>query len=186
MSLSDILTAHADVFRQKTGANSKLSITDMTSLTNSLSWSQPNLLKGTSDQYRDINVSGWGWVSTSTDSLDFGAAAYHGGKVLTYSATITNKTNESFNLEVMPQDINGYNQTWLCQKSQICESGDVDKEMTASIKVNKSTSKIRFSIVKTNLDPSTQTIQVKDERLFIGVAPGFWTPNPTDKVGGGN
>ena len=51
MILNDILTAHADAFRQKTGVSSKLTIADMTRMLDDLSWSKTNLLKGTKREY---------------------------------------------------------------------------------------------------------------------------------------
>ena len=38
MSISDVLTKHADTFRQKTGVTNKLSISEMTNLMDSLKW----------------------------------------------------------------------------------------------------------------------------------------------------
>ena len=58
MSISDVLTKHADTFRQKTGVINNLSIPEITDLMASLKWGQSNLLKGTSDQYKEAKVGG--------------------------------------------------------------------------------------------------------------------------------
>lgn len=94
MSVSDVLTKHADAFRQKTGVTSKLSIPEMTNLMASLKWGQSNMLKGTSDQYREVNTSTTdqdAWVqltmSNGNSNHHFSQDIMDNAKYFTYSGT---------------------------------------------------------------------------------------------------
>ena len=191
MSLSDILTAHADAFRQKTGVSNKLSITDMTRLLDDLSWSKTNLLKGTSDQWKKLTVSGWMTVTTSSDRY-FKFEGTPVGTVFTYSVTVNNTVNQPVEL-----------QAWLCneQKNRLgyIRSDNFGFAMSEYLEVGQTKD---ISISFPQLDgavyvdlsvcshdgtvPQGSSIQLKDERLYMGTEPGIWTPNPADKVGGNN
>lgn len=63
MSINNLLTKHADALRAKTGVTDKLSISEK--------WGQFNLLEGTSNQYRNVNIdtpSGEYWHTMTTAS----------------------------------------------------------------------------------------------------------------------
>lgn len=185
MSLSDILTAHADAFRQKTGVSNKLSITDMTRLLDDLSWSKTNLLKGTSDRWEKLTVSDWMTVTTSSDRY-FKFEGTPVGTVFTYSVTVNNTVNQPVEL-----------QAWLCNEQKV-RLGNIRRNnfgytMSEYLEVGQTKD---LSIVFPQLDgavyvdlsvcsqngtvPQGSSIQLKDERLYMGTEPGIWTPNPAD------
>lgn len=71
MSINNLLTKHADALRAKIGVTDKLSIPEMTEMIASLKWGQFNLLEGTSNQYRNVNIdtpSGEYWHTMTTAS----------------------------------------------------------------------------------------------------------------------
>lgn len=189
MSLSDILTAHADAFRQKTGVISKLSLTDMTRLLDDLSWNKTNLLKGTSDQWKTCTVSGWMTVTTSPDHY-FKFEGTSVGALFTYSVTINNTVNQPVEL-----------QAWLCDEQKrrlgdirgdnfgfvMSEYLDVGQTKDISVTFPQLDGATYVDLTVCSHDgtvPQGSSIQLKNERLYEGTEPGIWTPNPADKVGG--
>lgn len=186
MSLNDILTVHADAFRQKTGVTNKLSIADMTKLLDDLTWGKENLLKGTNNQWTTFTVGGWIGVSTSSDPY-FKFNGTPVGTRFIYSATIENTLNEPVELQV-----------WLCDDQKVRLAGDVKGNFEMSEYLGTGQTK-DISISFTQLNgpvyaqvgiysssgnvPQNSTFRVKNERLYIGTEPGIWTPNPADKVG---
>lgn len=188
MSLSDVLTAHADAFRQKTGVSGKLAITDMTRLLDDLSWNKTNLLKGTSDQWTTLTVGDWLNTTTSSDQY-FKFNGTPVGTRFTYSATIENTLSEPVELQV-----------WLCDDQKARLASDAlgnGFEMSEYLGTGQ-TKDISISFPQLNGSvyaqvgiysqsgtvPQNSTFRVKDERLYEGTEPGIWTPNPADKVGG--
>ena len=190
MSLSDVLTAHADIFRKKTGVSSKLTIADMTRLLDDLTWGKENLLKGTNNQWTTLTVGGWLDASTSSDPyLKFNGTPV--GTRFTYSATIENTLSEPVELQV-----------WLCDDQKARLASDVignGFEISEYLGTGQ-TKDISISFTQLNGSvyaqvgiysysgtvPQNSTFRVKNERLYIGTEPGIWTPNLADKVGGGN
>ena len=181
MSLNDalkVLKDHADAFRSKTGVTSKLDVVDMTHLLDGLKWGQTNLLKGTSDQYSHINIGGWGRAHTS-DSSTVDISAYPVGTSFTYSATITNLENNTLCLEAQISDANPVHSNTVARGS---------KDQSIFVTVTKTDAKetsLKAWVICLNNAGNWASVDIKDERLYQGIAPGFWTPNPADKVGGG-
>lgn len=179
MSLSDVLTAHADAFRQKTGVSGKLTIADMTRLLGDLTWGQSNLLQGTSDQYKEftgIRYLGITSANTALHNLDEATGTYY-----TYAATVTNKSSKNIRLEYWAMQSNGHplaTHSW----SGKAAPGTVD--IPISVTFEKISDAARLYIVNDYPVTDTESILVKDERLYVGTEPGIWTPNPADKVGG--
>lgn len=188
MSLSDVLTAHADIFRKKTGVSSKLTIADMTRLLDDLTWGKENLLKGTNNQWTTLTVGGWLDASTSSDPyLKFNGTPV--GTRFIYSATIENTLSEPVELQV-----------WLCDDQKARLASDVignGFEISEYLGTGQ-TKDISISFTQLNGSvyaqvgiysysgtvPQNSTFRVKNERLYIGTEPGIWTPNLADKVGG--
>lgn len=186
MSLNDTLTVHADVFRQKTGVTNKLSIADMTKLLDDLSWNKKNLLKGTSDEWKSIPLFSWGQVSSATNNRNFDISNYPVGSYFTYALTIINKDNVDICLEmqfVNKQGIPVYDHN---AHSRVIERSSDEVILCSTIKIT-STDFVGLDvwIISKDAKGNNSPLQVKDERLYQGIAPGFWTPNPADKVGGG-
>lgn len=182
MSLNDalkVLKDHADAFRSKTGVTSKLDVVDMTHLLDGLKWGQTNLLKGTSDQYSHINIGGWGQAHTS-DSSTVDISAYPVGTSFTYSATITNLENNTLCLEAQ---ISGANPV----HSNTVARGSKDQSIFVTVtKTDAKETSLKAWVICLNNAGNGTSVDIKDERLYQGIAPGFWTPNPADKVGGVN
>ncbi|MFQ9706057.1 MAG: hypothetical protein ACLRX6_03080 [Limosilactobacillus pontis] len=179
MPLSDIMQAHADAFRQKTGVTSKLSVVDMTKLLDDLKWGKENLLKGTSDQYKELKGSGFLGATTATSILVPASL----GETFTYTATIKNTFGDTVDLQLWEH--NGNNKRTKYLGSSDCVLPDEEKEVsvTGTI-VSKECKYVECAIWAGNHVRQVSSIYVKDERLYIGTEPGVWTPNPTDKVGG--
>ena len=185
MSLNDILTAlaaHADAFRQKTGVTNRLSIADMTKLLDDLSWNKTNLLKGTSDQYKKLPMSGWGQQSTATGGPEYAINDFL-GKDITYSMIVTNLGHHKVELEVKITHDGSYINNLT---SAYVLPGEKDRFITVTYHVPTDTKANRISILIIS-DGGRGTdddyVEVKDERLYFGTEPGIWTPNPADKVG---
>lgn len=196
MSLNDalkVLKDHADAFRNKTGVTSNINVADMTKLLDDLKWGKENLLKGTSNSYREL--TGTNFLSKSTaNSIYTSLLAFNEGDWLTYSATISNTSNHSLQLETW--FFVGPNGTHAMQgkdtkpypvscHSQLVSSGELDKQVSVSFQKPKGAGSVRTYIISQPGDFSIgETIKVKDERLYAGTEPGIWTPNPADKLGG--
>lgn len=184
MSLSDILTAHADAFRQKTGVSSKLTIADMTRMLDDLSWGKTNLLQGTSDQYQKLLMRGWGFKTTASNGPTYDISNFI-DKTITYSATITNLGKVNVKLEIEITNNGSFVDSKL---SDEVLPGEKDKPVTVTYHVptGKNANGISILIVTAGgSGTSSDFINVKDERLYEGTEPGIWTPNSADKVGGG-
>lgn len=182
MSLSEILAVHADAFRKKTGLTSKLSIADMTRLMDDLTWNQSNLLKGTSNQYRKLQMIAWG-IKTTADTTSHDIDSFL-NKTITYSATITNLGNVPVKLEI--KITHGKLLVKNVTSSPILP-GEKDKLATVTYHVHAiaNADGINTSVITTNgKGTNSDFVEVKDERLYLGAEPGVWTPNPADKVGG--
>lgn len=180
MSILDVLTKHADTFRQKTGVTNKLSIPEMTNLMASLKWGQSNLLKGTSDQYKTI--TGQGWLG-ATSSTGINCIPVNVGETYTYAATIKNTFGAVLGLQLWSLDKNQLRIEYLEHSTYIDNGIEKQIVVTATIK-NANTKYLQFGVYSDNTQQNTHSFQVKNERLYLGEAPGIWTPNPADKVGG--
>lgn len=177
MSISDVLTKHADAFRQKTGVTNKLSIADMTRLLGDLSWNKKNLLKGTSDQYKVAYANSFNHASTASDNKLYNL----NNVTLTYSLTLFNTTSQPVGIEIIQY---GDNNGWLSsQHSSMMCYPNTESFLTVTCLVSNSDTKYVMVDASIN-DKSNRSIKIKDERLYIGTEPGIWTPNPADKVGG--
>lgn len=180
MSVSDVLTKHADTFRQKTGVTNKLSIPEMTNLMASLKWGQSNLLKGTSDQYKTI--TGQGWLG-ATSSTGINCIPVNVGETYTYAATIKNTFGAVLGLQLWSLDKNQLRLEYLDHSNYIDNGIEKQIVVTTTIK-DANTKYLQFGVYSDNTQQNTHSFQVKNERLYLGEAPGIWTPNPADKVGG--
>ena len=181
MSISDILTKHADTFRQKTGVTNKLSIPEMTNLMASLKWGQSNLLKGTSDQYKTITGQGWLGV-TSSSGINYIPANV--GETYTYAATVKNTFGAVLGLQLWSLDKNQLRLEYLGHSTYI--DNGIEKQIVVTVAIKDANTKyLLFGVYSDNTQHNTHSFQVKNERLYLGEAPGIWTPNPADKVGGG-
>lgn len=178
MSISDILTKHADAFRQKTGVTSKLSIPEMTNLMASLKWGQSNLLKGTSDQYKEAKVDVLYASSASNTDMHITDLA---NKQLAYSLTIINTTGTDIFAEIVQYD---KDKNWISSKHSSNTSTEIGQECTFTCvdTINPQTANISCHLYITNA--TNKSVKIKNERLYVGTLPGVWTPNPADKVGG--
>lgn len=177
MSLNDalkVLKDHADAFRSKTGVTSKLDVVEMTKLLDDLKWGKENLLKGTSDQYRDVKVNVL-YASTSTRyRFPIGKLA---GQKVTYAVKMIKPVGTDIFAEIVQNDANG---NWLSSKHsfQVADAGEFLLTVTDTLKA--SDGYVDVHVFARGVD----TIKLKDERLYIGAEPGVWTPNPADKLGG--
>lgn len=184
MSLSDILTTHADTFRQKTGVSGKLTIADMTRLLDDLSWNKTNLLRGTSDQWKTLTVSGWLGAFTCSDQF-FKFNGTPAGTIFTYSATIKNTLSEPVELQAWPCDGQKERLTdYEFKMSEYLGTGQT-KDISVSFPQLSVAVYVQVGIYsQSGTVPQDSTFQVKNERLYEGTEPGIWTPNPADKVEG--
>ena len=186
MSILDVLTKHADSFRQKTGVTSKLTIPEMTDLMTSLKWGQYNLLKGTSNQYQNADIlatKNWASAAAIKDNnsnfTDLGSLK---GKSVTYSAELINDTSSEIDIEIVQY---GEGDVWLTSKHSgvsLVNKGD-NGFLTVCDLVRPDAKYICLHTYVYHI-PYTGNIKVKNERLYKGTVPGVWTPNPADIVGG--
>lgn len=190
MSISDVLTKHADTFRQKTGVTNKLSISEMTNLMDSLKWGQSNLLKGTSDQYREANTNTTdqdAWVQMTTSNgdpnHDFPQGIMDNAKYFTYSGTVENMTKYNIIAELIPID-KDHQRLNEGVASGVIYPGQKDHSFSITSPVPKNCSGFMADCYYYGVG-NGQSFKMKEERLYVGTLPGIWTPNPADKVGGG-
>lgn len=186
MSLKDALTEHANVLRSKTGADDKLSIVDMTRLLDDLKWGKENLLKGTSDQYRDLSLQGWGQISTSTNGTNLiDISSYPDGTNFTYSLTVSNPANNDIQLEIGAYGPKTDDRLFdLNAHSSICTRGQENTILSTTIIKKGGILNITSWIIGVSANGNGTPIKIKDERLYEGTEPGIWTPNPSDLTGG--
>lgn len=176
MSLNDLMTAHANIFRSKTGVDNKLSISTMTELLKFMSWNNKNLLRYTSNQYQNISLSGWavspvGLVQITSDDV---------GKTYTYAATIKNGNDNKVML--VAYCMNGNDKLKINVGSD--EVGlEEEKDVSLSFPVIKGTTVIRVDIEAVDNEHNQVRYSYKNERLYEGTDAGTWTPNPIDIVG---
>ena len=189
MNISDVLTKHADTFRQKTGVTSKLSIPEMTNLMASLKWGQSNLLKGTSDQYREVNTStndkdGWVQMTTSNGNIfhHFSQGIMDNAKYVTYSGTVENMTKYTVKAELIPID-KDYRRLNDGVVSGEIHPGQKDYRFSITSPVPKNCFDFEADCYYYGVG-NGQSFRMKEERLYVGTLPGIWTPNPADKVEG--
>ena len=183
MSLNDILTAHADAFRQKTGVSSKLTIADMTRLMQYLTLGKLNLLKGTSNQYQATKST------TSNGYID--CNSYHNGYWLSYGATINNTSSEPVKLKYILADNNKApltipnipNIPLQGYSSNVVNPGE-ESDISVAFQMDGFTWFVLVSVVNADGSALSTNVQVKDERAYQSNDAGVWTPNPADKVGG--
>lgn len=190
MSLNDILTAHADALRQKTGVTGKLSFTDMTRLLDDLSWNKTNLLKGTSDEYAtrgDSQTTGWLLATSSTNGNGGIPISTNDNTAYTYSATVSNLGSLPVRGEIIFADDAGnrINDDVQDKFTKYINPGEKDIQVTVTRNVIHGAKKILCDFC-VFLCGQPNPIQIKNERLYEGTEPGIWTPNPADKVGGGS
>lgn len=178
MPLNEAMKELADGFRSRVGSSSLLSLKDMVGLFDYLKFNRVNLLKGTSDEYRDVEVSG---LYASTASNTQMIADELRGKTLTYSLTVEMTNGTDMFIEIVQYDNNG---NWLSSlhSQTIVSSNEAKMTVTKEILPNAHTVSFHAYVDGAN----GRTIKIKDERLYEGTEPGVWTPNPSDKVGGGN
>ena len=183
MSLSDILMAHADAFRQKTGVTKKLSLADTTRLMHYLALGKLNLLKGTSNQYRATKGT------TSNGYID--CNSYHSGYWLAYGATIKNTSSKPVKLKYVLTD--SY-KTPLTQQivstiplqgysSNTVKPGK-EADISVAFQMDFKTWYVLVSVVDADGSALSSDVQVKNERAYQSSDAGIWTPNPADKVWG--
>ncbi|MBD7894532.1 hypothetical protein H9564_02145 [Limosilactobacillus sp. Sa3CUN2] len=189
MSISDVLTKHADAFRQKTGVTNKLSISEMTNLMDSLKWGQSNLLKGTSDQYREANTSTTDhddWVQMTTSNGNpfhyFPQDIMDNAKYFTYSGTVENMTKYTVIAELVPIG-NDNRRINNGVRSGRIYPGQKDYSFSITCPVPKNCPGFQADCYYYGVG-NGQSFRMKEERLYVGTLPGIWTPNPADKVGG--
>lgn len=188
MSLSDVLTAHADIFRKKTGVSSKLTIADMTRLLDDLTWGKENLLKGTNDEYTtrgNSQTTGWSIATSSTNGNGGIPISTSDNTAYTYSATVSNLGSLPVRGELIFADDAGnrINDGVQDKFTKYVNPGEKDIQVTVTRNTVPGTKKI-FCDFCVLLNGQSNPIQIKNERLYIGTEPGTWTPNPADKVGG--
>lgn len=188
MSLNDILTAHADAFRQKTGVSSKLTIADMTRMLDDLSWSKTNLLKGTKREYTtrgNSQTTGWLLATSSTNGNGGIPISTSDNTAYTYSATVSNLGSLPVRGELIFADDAGnrINDGVQDKFTKYVNPGEKDIQVTVTRNVTPGTQKL-FCDFCVLLNGQPNPIQIKNERLYIGTEPGIWTPNSADKVGG--
>lgn len=183
MSLSDILTAYADAFRQKTGVSSKLTIADMTRLMQYLTLGKLNLLKGTSNQYQATKST------TSNGYID--CTNYHAGYWLAYGDTINNTSSEPVKLKYVLADSNKVPLTQQGNpivplqgySSNMVNPGE-EADISVAFQMDSDTWCVLVSVVNADGSALSTNVQVKNERAYQSNDAGIWTPNPTDQVGG--
>lgn len=178
MSIASTLTPLMDKVRKLTGLTEKISIDRLTGLMDYLKWNQTNLLKGTSDQYRDIDINGlYASSATNTDMI----STSFSNKQLTYAVTAINTTGTSVIAEIVQydKDVN-----WLESTHSSAESLQAGEEcsFTVTSTIKPETARLSFHLYIQKA--AGKTVKIKNERLYFGTAPGIWTPNPADKVGG--
>lgn len=185
MSASEILKAHADKMRVKTGVTSELSIADTTQLLDYLKWGITNRLTGTSDQYKSITSSGW----AASPHKSVSVADRHGGDKFTYAVTVANGSDKAVRLVGYALDQDGGNTDGgtirlKFASKPIAPNTTVDAQL--SLTMDASTWFLRAYVEAVDDKSAVVRYQIKNERLYLGPYAGVWTPNPADKVGGGN
>lgn len=183
MSLNDILTAHADILRKKTGVTNKLSLTDMTKLMQYLTLRKLNLLKGTSNQYQSTKST------TSNGYID--CSNYHNGYWITYGATIKNTSSKPVKLKYIladstrvPLTQQTYDDVPIQGYSNNTVNPGEEADISVIFKMDRNTWFVLVSIVNADGSALSTDVQVKNERAYQSYDAGIWTPNPADKVGG--
>ena len=139
-----------------------------------------NLLHNTSDQWRTLTNNNDWLQQTTASSCWTSTSDYHGGNKFTYAAKITNNSHQQAELEI-----------WLCDQNKNLINGQafhapIPKganayDVNVTFPITTGTWYIRSWIIFTGGHaPKGDIVQVKDERLVEGVAPGSWSPNPED------
>ena len=139
-----------------------------------------NLLHNTSDQWRTLTNNNDWLQQTTASSCWTSTSDYHGGNKFTYAAKITNNSHQQAELEI-----------WLCDQNKNFINGQafhapIPKganayDVNVTFPITTGTWYIRSWIIFTGGHaPKGDIVQVKDERLVEGVAPGSWSPNPED------
>ena len=184
MAISDLLTKHANILRTKTGVTSKLTFSDMTRLLDDLSWDKENLLEGTSSNYRTLTGSHQKYFSMSTAKSPY-VELTNKSEWYTYALIASNPTTKPFRLEIWQfAGSNPLPYIYAVHSAEI-KPGEKDKLLQVGIKVNSSTTMLRAYVITSNsFATTTDSLEVKCERLYAGTEPGIWVPNPADKVGG--
>lgn len=184
MSLSDILTAHADAFRQKTGVTNKLSLTDMTKLMQYLTLGKLNLLKGTSNQYQSTKST------TSNGYID--CYNYRNQYWLAYGATIKNTSSKPVKLKYIladpakaPLTHQEYGIPLQGYSNDTVNPGE-EADISVIFQIDGNTWFVLVSVVNADGSALSTDVQVKNERAYQSNDAGIWSPNPADKVGGGD
>ena len=189
MSIVSTLTPLMDKFREKTGLTDKLSISEITDLMASLKWGQSNLLKGTSDQYREANTSTTDqdfWVQMTTSNgnpyHDFPQGIMDNAKYFTYSGTVENMTKYNVIAELIPID-NDHHRITDGVASGVIYPGQKDHSFSITSPVPKNCSGFLADCYYYGVG-NGQSFKMKEERIYVGTLPGIWTPNLADKVEG--
>lgn len=181
MSLNYVMTAHADEFRAIAGVTSKMSIPTMTKLLGYMSWDRKNLLKGTSDQYKNVYGTGWAVSSTVKGVLVTDDMI---GKSFTYAATIKNGTDKKIRL--VTYCLNGDNNGNKLKVNLGTDEVDIgeEKDIYLTFTCLPGSTYLRVDVESTDVRNIPVRYSYKNERLYEGTEPGIWTPNPADIVGG--
>lgn len=191
MSISETLTLLMNKVRSKTGAVDALTIKAAMDLLDTVAFNEENILLGTSKNYRDVTSNGskyYGGMTASTSIHDVDTMK---SKWYTYAATVTNDSNKEFCMEVwqfhdnkalFPGDTSPLPNV---VHSENVKPGDKDKLCFATVELSPKANQLRTYFVCPNGDSTNDTkLEIKEERLVAGKAPGFWSPNPAEKVGG--
>ncbi|WP_231122854.1 peptidase [Limosilactobacillus reuteri] len=164
---------------QATANGLKLNIDSVTDRMNNLKIGSRNLLHDTSDQYRTL-VNDGAWLQKSTASNVYTSVAnYHSGDKFTYTATVTNTSNQPTQLEI---SLCNQQKAWLHNEQSVSVPvGAKDQRVSITFPITAETWFIQtWLIFQGGKGTAGEKIQVKDERLVFGTVSNTWSPNPED------
>lgn len=141
-----------------------------------------NLLRGTSDVWTTLTVSGSMKVTTANDTKT-SVADYHGGDKFTYSAVITNKSDTNVRLEMYRCDINGIRMNGNSNHalSDSVAPNTTAKKVSFTIAIDGNTWFVEHTLIADDGGTSTsKTVQIKDEMFEVGTVAHDWSPAPDD------
>ena len=169
--------------------SSKLTIANLINLFNP----NKNLLTGAKDfsgdwtiyasYHEDGTYKGMKVYKTTSAWSGINCIPVNVGETYTYAATIKNTFGAVLGLQLWSLDKNQLRLEYLGHSNYIDNGIEKQIAVTATIK-NANTKYLQFGVYSDNTQQNTHSFQVKNERLYLGEAPGIWTPNPADKVGG--
>ncbi|XYG83961.1 hypothetical protein ACSKKH_06070 [Limosilactobacillus reuteri] len=164
---------------QATANGLQANLNSVTDRMNNLKIGSRNLLHGTSDKYKTL-INDGNWLQKTTASNIFTSVAnYHGGNKFTYSATVTNTSNQPVQLEVWCCDQNKKSSKGI--QSSAVPAKAKDQEISITFPITVDTWFIQtWLIFQGGKGTPGDKIQVKDERLVLGTVSNTWSPNPED------